>query len=107
MSIQKDHPAVHEESEQQIRTSVRGNVLRVAGELDLDTSTHFFTSAMFASEPAEPIHIDMSEVEFIDSTAVGMLVRVSKERPVTIVNPSDRVRRILELTGLTERFGVG
>jgi anti-sigma B factor antagonist len=105
MTIQQDHP-VPEESSGLIRTTIRGNTLQVAGELDLETSTHLFTSAVFAAEPDERVLIDMAEVTFMDSTAIGVLVRVSRERPVQIVNPSEPVRRILEITGLTEWFGL-
>ncbi len=105
MTIQQDQPGF-ESDPYLIRTSVRGSVLQVAGELDLDTSTHLFNSATAASDPTRPITIDMSGVTFMDSSAIGVLVRVSQERKVTIVEPSEQVRRLLEITGLTEWFGL-
>lgn len=105
MTIQQDQPAFEDDSFL-IRTTIRGSVLQVAGELDLDTSTHLFNSASAASDPSEPITIDMSEVTFIDSSALGVLVRVGQTRKVTIVEPSEQVRRLLEITGLTEWFGL-
>ena len=105
MTIHWDQSAFHD-GPYLIRTSVRGSVLRVAGELDLDTSTHLFNSATAASDPTQTITIDMSEVTFMDSSAIGVLVRVSQERKVRIVEPSEQVRRLLEITGLTEWFGL-
>ena len=105
MTMQQDHPAFDDESGL-IRTSLQGNVLQVAGELDFDSSTQLFASASSASEPPQPITIDMGAVTFMDSTAIGVLVQVSHQRTVTIVNPSEQVRRILEITGLTEWFGL-
>ena len=105
MSIQKDHPAFEDEPEL-IRLSLRGTVLEVAGELDLDTSAVLFATARGAPEPERPLVLDMAEVSFMDSTAIGVLVQVSQERTVKIVNPSEQVQRILEITGLTELFGL-
>ena len=105
MTMQQHHPAFDDESGL-IHTTVQGNVLKVAGELDFDTSTHLLASASSGAEPPQPITIDMGEVTFMDSTAIGVLVQVSHQRTVTIVNPSEQVRRILEITGLTEWFGL-
>lgn len=105
MTIQQDQPSFEDEPVL-IRTNVRGSVLQVAGELDLDTSTHLFNSASAAADPSKPITIDMSGVTFMDSSAIGVLVRVSQERTVRIVEPSEQVRRLLEITGLTEWFGL-
>ena len=105
MTMQQDHPAFDDESGL-IRTSVHGDVLHVAGELDYDNSTQLFASVSSALDPSQPITIDMAEVTFMDSTAIGVLVQVSHQRTVTIVNPSESVRRILEITALTEWFGL-
>ena len=105
MSIQKDHPAFEDEPEL-IRFSLRGDVLEVAGELDLDTCTDLFATALCAPEPGRPLVLDMAEVTFMDSTAIGVLVQVTYERSVRIINPSEQVRRILELTGLAGVFGL-
>lgn len=89
----------------QLRTSTHDGVLRVEGELDLDSAPHL-ASAIHACEPGRPLRIDMSGVTFIDSSAISQLVRAARERPVTIVKASPVVQRLLEIVGLRDRFGV-
>jgi anti-anti-sigma factor len=52
----------------------------------------------------EEVVVDLAGVTFIDSTAVGTLAlthRVGGERcPVHVVNPSESVRRVLDITGV-------
>jgi anti-sigma B factor antagonist len=55
------------------------------------------------------INVDLSNVSFIDSTGLGMLVGVLKEAremkgEVRLVNPGREVRRILQVTGLEALF---
>ena len=55
------------------------------------------------------IGVDLSSVEFIDSSALAELVRYSKTlrakgHSLDLIQPSDPVRVILELTGLEQAF---
>ena len=72
-----------------------------------------FRTAIDPSLDADVPHIDvdLSDVEFIDSTALAELVRVMKrcrERTgdLRLVAPSDPVRVILELTRLDAAFTI-
>ncbi|MCW3838574.1 STAS domain-containing protein [Micromonospora yasonensis] len=80
------------------------------GELDLSADRDVKT--LLASELGRPgltrLLVDMSAVTFIDSTVLGTLVyahNVAHEagRQFT-VSPSERVRRIVEITGLSYLF---
>jgi anti-sigma B factor antagonist len=56
--------------------------------------------------------IDLAEVTFIDSTALGVLIGLRNSaqeinKQVILANVPRRVRRILALTGLDVVFGVG
>jgi len=88
------------------RFAVRGNEVRVTGELDLDTAPQLYVSTMVVGDPGTTVRLDMSEVTFIDASAIRVLVKVGRQRGVVVVNPSPPVRRLLEITGLGERFGL-
>jgi len=85
--------------------------LSVGGELDMSTATEFELKGRRAicGEPADVLLLDMSGVSFIDAAGVGALIAIRNcadraGRRVIVVNPSRCVRRILELTRLTETF---
>jgi anti-anti-sigma factor len=83
-------------------------VVTVRGELDLGTAPELEGPLEEAVGAEEPLLIDLSECEFIDSTGIAMIVRAwqrlgngdaSRER-VAICSDNEQVRRVLEITGL-------
>src|SRR4051812_15727282 len=75
----------------------------VRGELDLTTASAFAeTLRTVTSLDVSEILIDLSEVTFMDSTGVGVLVMAARRVPVRIINSSSYIARILELAGLDE-----
>lgn len=87
--------------------TVTPDAIRVAGELDA-SSCDVLREAIAAAELVMdgPIVLDMSKVEFMDSAGIGVLIGSFKSRAegVTIVRASRPVTRILQLTGLYQRF---
>jgi len=70
--------------------------LDLAGAMDVETSIDGFDG---------PIVFDCSDLTFIDSSGLSLFVSVHKacsarDATLTIVDPSPRVLRLLELTGL-------
>jgi anti-sigma B factor antagonist len=79
--------------------------VHVAGELDVAVSAELSAALVEYVSAGGDLTIDMSEVTFMDSTAIGVLVRAHNELSasgarLTITNPSTVVLRILQLTGL-------
>jgi anti-anti-sigma factor len=75
--------------------------LFVIGELDLASAPQL--EAALADLDGARLVVDLSMVEFIDSSGIHALSRVRRTHPhVTIENPSPRTRRILDLVGATE-----
>lgn len=81
------------------------DTVRIAGEIDVSNADSI------AQELAEAIRsganghlrIDLSELSFIDSTGIHMLVKVAKAQPhvrLTLASPMPTVGRILEICGL-------
>jgi anti-anti-sigma factor len=92
---------------------VEGALLVMAtGELDLAAAPRLATVLSMATQSAEPcVVLDLSEVEFVDSTALGAIMHASTEaeaggKQMLVVAVDGPVRRLLEITNLTGRFRV-
>ncbi len=79
-------------------------VIQISGELDLatvDTVQDTITRVVDAS-PATVI-FDLGELAFMDSSGLALMLSVAKQvERVELRNPSDIIRRVVEMTGLTE-----
>jgi anti-anti-sigma factor len=99
-------PGSFEASGVELEDGVR--VVAVRGELDLGTAPGLEGPLEDAIGAAEPLLIDLTECEFIDSTGIAMIVRAwqrladgdgTSDRLV-ICSANEQVRRVLEITGL-------
>jgi anti-anti-sigma factor len=87
-------------------------VLVVRGELDFSSAGHLRSELVEATrDGAGPVAVDLSGVTFIDSTGVSLLVESKRrlgesERDLVLRAPSERVRRVLDLSGLAQEFDV-
>ena len=86
-------------------------VVALAGELDL-YNAHVVRDALLdcCSEAPERLVVDLSEVKFIDSTALGVLIeartRMPNRRAFLLAAPGLETRRALEVSGLDRHFSV-
>ena len=86
-------------------------VVRLAGELDLYNAPTL-RDALFGAAAGRPhrLVIDLSEVAFIDSTALGVLIetrlRLEDRRAFILAGPGVETRRALEVSGLDRHFSV-
>ena len=84
----------------------------VRGELDVFTAPRLHDALAQSVElGARRIVVDLARVTFIDSTALGVLIRVGRELragdgSLDLVCQNDNVRRVLELTGLDAVFAI-
>jgi anti-sigma B factor antagonist len=83
------------------------------GELDLDCADRVRDSLnAAATEPGcQFLVVDVSQLGFIDSYALGALVSARNTASaagvtLTLANPSPPVRKAIEVTGLGEVFGL-
>jgi anti-anti-sigma factor len=88
-------------------------VVSVRGELDLGTAPELEGPLEEAIGAKEPLLLDLSECEFIDSTGIAMIVRAWQQlcngHPagmVAICGSAEQVRRMLEVTGLEHAIPV-
>jgi anti-anti-sigma factor len=96
-----------------IEVSKQGDavVVRLGGELDLSTAGEV-RRALFDSATASSgrVVVDLAEVEFMDSTALAILLevrgRLREGERLLLAAPGLEARRALELSGLDRYFSV-
>ncbi len=87
------------------------NVVSVTGELDLSTHEALGERLVGMAEKGEPVIVDLSDCEFIDSSGIRALLMGLKASGTdgggfAIAAPGPQVRRILEMTGLDREVEV-
>ena len=85
-------------------------IVHLQGELDL-YNAGAVREALFAccSERPQRLVIDLSEVKFVDSTALGVLIEASTRLDggaFVLAAPGLETRRALEISGLDRHFSV-
>lgn len=93
----------------QIKNRIYNNTLYVilSGELDEHTAnnTRIALDKLFEGNGFKQVIIDLSELDFMDSTGIGVLIgRYKKLKgrnlPIFICNPSSHAEKIFKMTGL-------
>ena len=86
--------------------------VRLLGELDMSTAPQLRDELLrLASDGAREVTVDLSELQFMDSTGLSVLITGLKrlrERggDLALRSPTPSTRRVLEITGLTEVFAI-
>ena len=90
----------------------QGTVIRARGEIDLHYQPEFQRALLEVcrEEPAILV-IDLSKVDYMDSSGVGTLVQVARQikdsgGKLVLAAPTPRVKRILEITRLDRYFTI-
>ncbi|MFL6011165.1 MAG: STAS domain-containing protein [Gaiellaceae bacterium] len=84
-------------------------VVKLGGELDLYNAPQVREALGEAcSDSSQRVVIDLSEVDFIDSTALGVLIeartKLENRRAFVLASPGLETRRALEISGLDRHF---
>ena len=95
----------------QIRNRIYNNTLYIvlSGELDEHSaqSVRISLDELFDGNGFNQVIIDLSELDFMDSTGIGVLLGrykklKGKNVPIFICNPSSHAEKIFKMTGLYE-----
>ena len=94
-----------------VETVGTARVVRLGGELDLYNAAQVRSALDDAcAEDPERIVVDLGEVEFIDSTALGVLIetrtRLKNRDGFLLAAPGLETRRALQISGLDKLFTV-
>jgi anti-sigma B factor antagonist len=97
-----------------VETTRRGDasVLTLRGEIDVYTAPRLRQSIVDLVDAGAPhIVIDMTGVDFLDSTGLGVLVEGLKrvhgrEGMLSIVATQEKILKIFDITGLNKAFAI-
>ena len=86
-------------------------VVKLGGELDLYNAAQVREALGEAcADSPERVVVDLEQVEFIDSTALGVLIeartKLNNRRAFLLAAPGLETRRALEISGLDRHFSV-
>ena len=86
-------------------------LLSVEGVIKLGESAQFFSQTLerVLTEGGDHVLVDLSRINYIDSTGIGELVGYlgrfrGLDRKLILVNPSERIRRLLHVAQLDTLF---
>lgn len=88
------------------------SVLTVRGEVDVSTAPRFRERLIeLVNEGRCNVVADLSDVDFLDSTGLGVLVGGLKRLrshngDLTLVCPQSRILKVFQITGLTQVFSI-
>lgn len=85
--------------------------VELSGEIDIAVKDDLRARLDAAAEQADTVDIDLSKVEYADSTALGLIIALRnrlRERggTVRLISPSERVRKLLNYAGLEQSFEI-
>jgi anti-sigma B factor antagonist len=88
-----------------------GVVVRLVGELDLYNAPEIREALLrVCSEQPGRLVVDLAEVDFVDSTALGVLIearsKMTDGRAFLLAAPGLETRRALKISGLDRHFAV-
>lgn len=82
-------------------------IVLVTGEIDVETSAILTRATHDAvANGAVRLILDMSGVTFLDSSGIAALIDTRSIARFTLRQPSEVVRRLIVITGLTETFEI-
>ena len=83
-------------------------VLQLAGEVDVSNADGLELAInSLVSSTTEHLTIDVSDLRFIDSSGLAMLLALANRvQAVELLSPPVVLRRILEVTGVATRFTI-
>jgi len=87
-------------------------IIELEGEVDVYTAPQLKQKMISLLDAgAQQMIVDLSKVEYLDSTALGVLIgglKRMRERDgnLSLICPSPRIRRVFEITGLDKIFEI-
>eukprot|EP01047_Picozoa_sp_COSAG01_P000166 COSAG01_NODE_2_length_63927_cov_1357.611941_51_plen_114_part_00 len=87
----------------------QGPLLHLKGELDLHSSNELNeTLTTLAEQETDNISLNMTDVQYIDSTGLGTLAKNAKKLEpfngkITLYNCQPRIKKLIEISGLDKK----
>jgi anti-sigma B factor antagonist len=112
MAIQDDAPTEPADFTAEVRYENGATVLSLAGDLDLSTSGALWEVLMLPEVLNAPrVRVDLTRLEFLDSTCISLLVSACKRMresggTFSVSCSEGIVLRVLQISGLLDYFQV-
>jgi anti-sigma B factor antagonist len=87
-------------------------VVRIEGEIEFATAPRLRATLLdLAQDGAAPVVVDLAQVTFLDSAGISLLIQAKKrlasgESDLVLRDPQPHIRRVLEISGVTELFRI-
>jgi anti-anti-sigma factor len=88
-------------------------VVRLQGRFDFNTHREFrdITESAIGGEGVQEIHVDLGLVDYLDSSALGMLLMLrdrarNANKTVALVNCKGSVRQVLDIANFGKLFSI-
>jgi anti-sigma B factor antagonist len=82
-------------------------LITVSGELDVSNADELKDAVTTAlARDGERVVFDLGELQFMDSAGIAVLLFASQRASVILREPSQVVRRVVELTGLDQVLAI-
>jgi anti-sigma B factor antagonist len=110
--VASEDPAVEPTIALSVEHGEAGAVVTVGGDLEFGTAASLRSALIdLAHQGCDPLVVDLAGLDFIDSTGLSLLVQAkqrieSQGHRFVLRNPTERVRRVLEISGLAELFTI-
>lgn len=106
----EDAARLHEQPVRDVRREGDAAVVALQGELDLYNAQAVRDALTAAVKEAGRVVVDLSEVTFVDSTAMGLLIEARAQLPdrsaFVLAAPGIETRRALQVSGLDRHFTI-
>ncbi len=88
----------------EVRTEGARVVVALHGELDLATAPEL--DDVLTQHAGAELVVDLEDLTFLDSSGLAVLLRATARRTLALRRPNQLVLRVLETTGVADRFEV-
>lgn len=106
----EDAARLHDNPVKDVRREGEIAVVALQGELDLYNAQRVRDALAAAVEEAPRVVVDLADVTFVDSTAMGLLIearsRLADRSAFVLASPGLETRRALKVSGLDRHFTI-
>lgn len=83
--------------------------IKLIGDLDVYSEDEFKSFIDEEIDPNKDIRIDLKELDYLDSTGLGMFMNIYKMvnengKEIKIINAKDNIQKLFKITDLTDLF---
>ncbi|MFO3715553.1 STAS domain-containing protein [Anaerococcus cruorum] len=83
--------------------------IKLIGDLDVYSEDEFKSFIEEEIDPNKDITIDLKELDYLDSTGLGMFMNIYKmvndnDKKIKVINAKDNIEKLFRITDLTDLF---